>query len=52
MLLTNQAIARLKIPAGRADHIEWDTKLSGWGVRINSGGHLLLILFLVAARTR
>lgn len=52
MLLTAQSVARLKIPTGKADHIEWDEKLSGWGVRLNAGGKRSWVLqYRIAGRS-
>jgi integrase len=38
MKLTDQAVARLVLPAGKADHIEFDDELGGFGVRLRAAG--------------
>ena len=38
MKLTNASLARLKMPAGKSDHIEFDETMPGFGVRIRNGG--------------
>src|SRR5438128_2188840 len=38
MELTTEKARKLTIPAGKTDHVEWDEKLSGFGVRVNAGG--------------
>jgi integrase len=38
MKLTNASLARLKMPAGKSDHIEFDETMPGFGVRIRTGG--------------
>jgi integrase len=37
MKLTNASLARLKMPAGKSDHIEFDETMPGFGVRIRAG---------------
>jgi integrase len=37
MKLSNTSIAKLKMPAGKLDHIEWDEAMPGFGVRIRAG---------------
>src|SRR5262245_4417592 len=37
MKLTNASLARLKMPAGKSDHIEFDEAMPGFGVRIRAG---------------
>jgi integrase len=34
MRLTTNTIASLKMPAGKSDHIAWDTEMPGFGVRL------------------
>jgi integrase len=38
MKFTQAAIARIKIPAGKSEHIEFDKTMPGFGLRIRSGG--------------
>jgi integrase len=38
MKLTKAAVAKLKLPAGKNDHIFWDDEIAGFGLRIRSGG--------------
>lgn len=37
MKLTQAAIARIKIPAGKSEHIEFDEAMPGFGLRIRAG---------------
>ena len=37
MKLTASAVAALKLPAGKTDHIEWDADLRGFGFRLRLG---------------
>jgi integrase len=38
MKLTQKTIAALTLPEGKSDHIEWDSDLPGFGLRIRRGG--------------
>jgi integrase len=38
MKLTDQAVARLVLPAGKTDYIEADDEIGGFGVRLRAGG--------------
>ena len=38
MKLTQKAIAALVLPESKTDHIEWDSDLPGFGIRIRAGG--------------
>jgi integrase len=38
MLLTSEKVDTLKVEAGKADRFVWDDKVSGFGVRVHSGG--------------
>ena len=38
MKLTHGALANLKMPEGKSDHIEFDDTMPGFGVRIRAGG--------------
>ena len=43
MKLTQKAVVALVMPAGKADHIEWDDEISGFGyrLRLGAGGKIL-----------
>jgi len=43
MKLTSKTIARLRLPPGKKEHIEWDGELPGYGLRLRlgSGGKLM-----------
>lgn len=46
-------IDRLKLPPGKADHIEWDDELSGFGLRLRAGGkRTWVVQYRAAGRTR
>lgn len=38
MRLTNKSTGGLKAPSGKADHIEWDDDIPGFGLRLRDGG--------------
>jgi integrase len=38
MILNAKNVATLSLPAGKTDHVEFDDKLAGFGVRIREGG--------------
>ena len=38
MKLTQANIAKIKLPSGKSEHIEWDETLPGFGLRIRDGG--------------
>jgi integrase len=38
MKLTTSTVSKIKLPAGKIDHIEWDDDIHGLGVRIREGG--------------
>lgn len=38
MELTKANLPKIKLPAGKSEHIEWDTRLEGFGLRIREGG--------------
>ncbi len=44
MKLTKASIAALELPAGKSDHIEWDTTLPGFGVRVRTSGKRTFIV--------
>jgi integrase len=37
MKLTDAAVTKLELPEGKADHIEWDDTMPGFGVRLRRG---------------
>jgi integrase len=39
MKLTQQTLAALTLPAGKAEYVEWDDALPGFGVRLRKGKH-------------
>jgi integrase len=43
MNLTAKTVAALQLPAGKTDHIEWDTDIKGFGLRLrrSAGGKVL-----------
>jgi integrase len=38
MKLTQTSLSKIKLPAGKTEHIEWDTDLAGFGLRLREGG--------------
>jgi integrase len=38
MKLTTATVSKVKLPAGKTDHIEWDDDISGLGLRLRAGG--------------
>src|SRR3954463_8180410 len=38
MRLTQANLAKVKLPAGKTEHIEWDHALPGFGIRVREGG--------------
>src|SRR5215469_4395304 len=53
MKLTTDSVARLKLPAGKTDHIEFDDDVPGFGVRIRAGGKRTWIFqYRVGAKQR
>jgi integrase len=38
MLLNAKNVAALSLPAGKSDHVEFDDRLAGFGVRVREGG--------------
>ncbi|MGC1957998.1 MAG: integrase, partial [Pseudolabrys sp.] len=39
MKLTQATVARLEMPSGKSDHIEFDEAMPGFGVRIRAGAN-------------
>jgi integrase len=52
MKLTKDAVAALKRPAAKADHIEWDETLPGFGVRLRGAGKAWVVQYRVGGRQR
>jgi integrase len=52
MKLTMAAVAALKRPADRADHVEWDDDLPGFGVRMRGDSKTWLIQYRVGSQQR
>ena len=44
MKLTAGRISGLRLPPGKADHIEWDDDVPGYGVRLRAGGAIGYVL--------
>jgi hypothetical protein len=38
MKLTTSTVPKIKLPAGKTDHIEWDDDIHGLGIRVREGG--------------
>jgi integrase len=38
MKLTATTVPKIKLPAGKSDHIEWDSEIFGLGLRLRDGG--------------
>jgi integrase len=47
MKLTQSAVERFKMPAGKADHIEWDEQMPGFGLRCRKNGEAVHRSFVV-----
>lgn len=47
MQLTKNAVAALIRPAGKADHIEWDDALPGFGVRLRGKSKRWIVQYRV-----
>jgi integrase len=53
MKLTQSVVDKLKLPAGKTDHIEWDDWFPGFGVRIREGGSRnYIIQYKIGAQNR
>jgi integrase len=48
MKMTTDSVAALRMPAGKADHIEWDSSLPGFGVRLRGEGKHWVVQYRVA----
>jgi integrase len=52
MKLTTAAVAALGLPVGKADHIEWDDTLPGFGVRLRGKARTWVVQYRVGDRQR
>jgi integrase len=52
MKLTKDAVAALALPAGKAEHFEWDTTLPGFGVRLRGSGKRWVVQYRVKGQQR
>jgi hypothetical protein len=52
MRLTKNSVAALRPPVGKADHIEWDDELPGFGVRLRGGGARWVAQYRVGSQQR
>jgi integrase len=52
MKLTVDTVAALAMPAGKADHIEWDDGLPGFGVRLRGGSKRWVIQYRAGLQQR
>ncbi len=52
MKLTTASVAALKRPADRADHVEWDDGLPGFGVRLRGDSKSYLVQFRIGSQQR
>jgi|ERR1700745_1195252 hypothetical protein len=53
MKLAQANVARLKLPEGKSDHLEFDDEIPGFGLRLRAGGkRTWLIQYRVGAKQR
>ena len=53
MKLTQNVVEKLTPPAGKADHIEWDAALPGFGLRVRDGGSRTYVAqYKIGSKTR
>src|SRR5262249_54507375 len=52
MKFTTDAVAALRLPAGKQDHIEWDDTLPGFGCRVRGNSKRWVIQYRVGAQQR
>jgi integrase len=52
MKLTKDAVVALALPAGKADHIEWDETLPGFGVRLRGTGKRWVVQYRAGLQQR
>jgi integrase len=52
MKLTRDTISALALPAGKADHIEWDDTLPGFGIRLRGDGKRWVVQYRVGTQQR
>jgi integrase len=51
-LLTDTSVAGLSLPNGKDDHIVWDSKVPGFGVRLRPGKTTWIIQYRIGVRQR
>ena len=52
MKLTQRNVAKLRLPSGKTDHIEWDDALPGFGVRLRGEGARWIVQYRVGVQQR
>jgi integrase len=52
MKLTTSEIAKLTLPEGKADHIEWDDSLPGFGIRLRGDSKRWVVQYRIGAQQR
>ena len=52
MKFTKEALAELALPAGKADHIEWDEALPGFGIRLRGRTKHWVVQYRVGTQQR
>jgi integrase len=53
MKLTQANVAKIKLPAGKSEHIEWDESLPGFGLRLReSGSKNWIVQYKIGAKHR
>jgi len=52
MKLTKDSLAALTAPAGKADHIEWDDDLPGFGIRLRGGTKRWIVQYRIGSQQR
>jgi Phage integrase family/Arm DNA-binding domain len=50
--LTTNVVAALTMPAGKADHVEWDSDLPGFGVRLRGNSKSWIIQYRIGQQQR
>jgi integrase len=52
MKITKETVAALTLPPGKADHIEWDDSLPGFGVRLRGNSKSYVVQYRVGRQQR